>query len=373
MIRSSTRWVLVVLLALTFSSGAGVAVADTDAPAAAVEYQIDSTVDEQDAAPGDGLCASATDGCTLRAAVMEANAHPNQPSRIALPAGRFELSRWPLAPVTQGFNVVHQDPSAAANGDLDLFWPTTIVGAGAGRTIIDAKGVDRIFNVRIFGVPLSLPASPLYPFDVVGPHVEISDLTLTGGRAMGRDMLAAQVGGAILSVGDLVLRRVHVTGNEAFVGGGVFSNGELLVEESTISDNVGRSGVGGIRYDGGGVVRNSTFSNNRVSPSCCVSNSLELLAFSGGPIGVASAIDSRAFAPLLIENSTIVGNHSVLGAALSNVYFYVPEQIPMPIGTTLTVRNTVIAGNTTRSGPANCLVINASMLSAGGNVEDRDE
>ena len=37
-------------------------------------FQVDATHDAVDASPGDGVCADATGACTLRAAVMEANA-----------------------------------------------------------------------------------------------------------------------------------------------------------------------------------------------------------------------------------------------------------------------------------------------------------
>src|SRR5262245_32787105 len=43
-------------------------------PAAAATFAVDSTVDAVDAAPGDGVCASAGGSCTLRAAIQEANA-----------------------------------------------------------------------------------------------------------------------------------------------------------------------------------------------------------------------------------------------------------------------------------------------------------
>jgi CSLREA domain-containing protein len=43
---------------------------------ASTVFVVDSTVDAPDVNPGDSVCASATNGCTLRAAVEEANATP---------------------------------------------------------------------------------------------------------------------------------------------------------------------------------------------------------------------------------------------------------------------------------------------------------
>ena len=72
--------VLVILLAsLMLSSSAGSAT-----------FIVDSEVDAVDANPGDGICASAVDGCTLRAAVMETNALAGADG-IAIPAGFYAM------------------------------------------------------------------------------------------------------------------------------------------------------------------------------------------------------------------------------------------------------------------------------------------
>ena len=44
-------------------------------PPAGILYDVDSTGDEVDMAPGNGFCETASGRCTLRAAIMEANAH----------------------------------------------------------------------------------------------------------------------------------------------------------------------------------------------------------------------------------------------------------------------------------------------------------
>src|SRR5439155_24850233 len=70
-------------------------------PAAAqAQYFVTSTDDQVDATLGDGMCRTAIGTCTLRAAVMEANAHPGQPAAIVLPAGRYELAIPPDQPTS---------------------------------------------------------------------------------------------------------------------------------------------------------------------------------------------------------------------------------------------------------------------------------
>src|SRR3954452_21392281 len=85
----------------------------------AAAFTVDSSADAVDAAPGDGVCATLAlpdEGvrCTLRAAVMEANALGGAPT-ITVPSGTFRLTNGPIE-VAQ---------------DLQIF------GNGAARTIID--------------------------------------------------------------------------------------------------------------------------------------------------------------------------------------------------------------------------------------------
>ena len=58
------------------------------APAQAVVFTVDSTVDAVDAVPGDGICADASGACTLRAAIHEANVLPGA-DVVEVPAGTY--------------------------------------------------------------------------------------------------------------------------------------------------------------------------------------------------------------------------------------------------------------------------------------------
>lgn len=59
--------------------------------ATAATFTVNSTADAVDATPGDGVCATATATCTLRAAIMEANALAGADT-ITLPAGSYGLT-----------------------------------------------------------------------------------------------------------------------------------------------------------------------------------------------------------------------------------------------------------------------------------------
>src|SRR5437660_359344 len=100
-------------------------------PAAqAATFTVDSTLDAVDAHPGDGVCATATNVCTLRAAIQEANALAGADT-INVPAGMYTLS------IPGSFE------DEAATGDLDITDDLTLIGAGARSTIIDGGGLDR--------------------------------------------------------------------------------------------------------------------------------------------------------------------------------------------------------------------------------------
>lgn len=314
---------------------------------ASLAFAVDSTADEVDAAPGDGVCATAARTCSLRAAIMEAASHPGEHATVVLPAGRFTITRPPsTSPVTL---------TSPADGPLNLYWPITIRGAGARDTIIDGNGLDRIFTV---------------PFP--GTAVEISDVTLTGGVATERELLLVTGGGAIANQGELTLRRVTVTGNRADYGGGVFNTPSASAEifDSTISGNVANLEGGGIRFDAYGLVVNSTISGNTVLATCCG----ELESYPGSRVGEGGGIDIRGAGPVTIVNSTIVGNHAVIGGGgVTIATGYQGALGPVQgVGGPLWLRNTIIAGNSSDAGPANCSRTIARIVSLGRNIEDGD-
>ena len=96
-------------------------------------FTVDITSDSVDANPGDGLCADDSGSCSVRAAVMEANALPGV-EEIRLMAGETHLLS-----IDGGYE------DEAATGDLDITEAVVITGDGA----IDATAIhDRIFHVQ---------------------------------------------------------------------------------------------------------------------------------------------------------------------------------------------------------------------------------
>jgi CSLREA domain-containing protein len=97
-------------------------------------FVVNSEADQVDMTPGDGICVATPSGlCTLRAAVMEANAHAGADT-ITLPSGRYTLS-------------LTGTDDVAGVGDLDITEDLTIVGTESAGTIVDGDQIDRIFDV----------------------------------------------------------------------------------------------------------------------------------------------------------------------------------------------------------------------------------
>jgi CSLREA domain-containing protein len=139
-------------------------------PALATIYTVNSTLDLPDGNTGDGMCATAPPGsvCTLRAAVMQANAHTG-PDYITMPSGTYVLTR------------VGVDATAVL-GDLDVT-DDLIIEGGGGTTIIDANGAAT--SDRAFEIP-------------AGKSLTLQSMTIQSGNTPG-------AGGAIDALGDLYL------------------------------------------------------------------------------------------------------------------------------------------------------------------------
>ncbi len=143
---------------------------------------------------------------------------------------------------TFSFSIAGQGENAAATGDLDILDTLTINGAGAGLSIIDASGLDRVLEVR------------------AGTSATISDVTIRGGT-----MSASNWGGGILidNGATLNLSRVVVTGNSTGSGAGIYNYGTLIAADTVISNNSASDWGGGLYNDRGNVTLNGvTISGN---------------------------------------------------------------------------------------------------------------
>lgn len=183
---------------------------------------VNTSADTQDTLLGDGIPADSNGDTSLRAAVMEAN-QSTQAAVILLDAE------------TYAFGVEYGGDDNAVWGDLDVRNPLAIVGEAAGLTIIDAGGLDRVFQVH-------------------GTSLTLAQLTARGGRVE-----SYHHGGGILNDdGQLTLRDAEIADNTATgdlsLGGGILSRGTnalLDVSGTEIHHNTSVRYGGGVDIEGG--------------------------------------------------------------------------------------------------------------------------
>jgi CSLREA domain-containing protein len=265
-----TRAAATAILALCLT--AGPAAAQSGPPQT---FTVNTTLDGPDNNIGDDNCAAGLAiglGCTLRAAIQEAN-NDTSLDTIVLPPGTYQL--------TQG----GPGEDSSAVGDLDINMPLTINGGGARTTIVQQSPSipDRVFEVRTtFG------------------QVTLNALTITGGH------LNTGNGAGLRNIGPatrLAASAVRDNGGGAASPGAGIENGtggNLTVDSGLVTGNTttATQGGGGIFNNGGTLtVVNSTISSNTASSG--------------------SAIRDQGAAPTTnVQYSTIAGNSTSVGAAV---------------------------------------------------------
>jgi CSLREA domain-containing protein len=275
--------------------------------AAALSFTVTTTADAPDASPGDGLCATSAQQCTLRAAVQEANAQAaGSTVAIAVPAGNYAL----------------------ALGALTVLSNTVVIsGVGSATTQLVGQG-DRVLVVAR------------------GARAVVAGVTLTNGNA------GASVGGGVVNLGLLVMSQSAISKNHAQNGGGLYSGpsawlalvgsslngnvvttsgggllndgGRVTLYNTTVLSNTGKAGNGGGIENGGTLtVSNSTLRGNTLSGNT-----------SQGDLG--GGIYSTG--PLTVSDSTISGNSSTTsGGGIFN-------------SGTVTIINSILSSNSARAG-----------------------
>lgn len=164
-------------------------------------FDINSVFDTIDTLPGDGICADSASACSLRAAVMEANACPNA-NTIQLQAATYALDRGGTGE-NYGFT-----------GDLDITAPLTILGPGAnsgGLTQVDA----RLASDRAFHIPFRNYAVHLSGFEVVN---SVANDFIPGFVPSAVNPVIFTIGGGVLNQGsDTRLDHMAFINNEVQV------------------------------------------------------------------------------------------------------------------------------------------------------------
>jgi CSLREA domain-containing protein len=322
------------------------------AVARAATITVDSTTDS---AVPDG-------NCGLRDAILAANRDSAVDACVAgsgadvvvVPAGTYTLA------------LAGPDEDAGAVGDLDVTGDLEISGAGAGGTIIQGGGTDRVLDVDPAGAGLT---------------VRVSGVSISGGGGVVE-------GGGVRNQGALTITDSVLEHNSAtFNGGGIYApNGTIQLERCQVHDNMTYPGLGVPGAPAGGgisavavTVIDSTIAGNVVRTEGPAANSVAFgggisaaeLTMVGSTVSNNVAIRSSFVGPsagvgggvtvggATIRNSTISGNGALFGAGIA----------VQPNGS-VTLSNVTVAGNGNGgvTGPGMTLVLRNTILA--GNFAD---
>lgn len=251
------------------------------------DFTVDTTADDADDNPGNGVCHTAAGKCSLRAAWTEAKGRSGTTVRV--PAGIYPLgSRLSVEFGSRPLQIA-------------------VFGAGPTFTQIAGNGNDRLFGVNGFDGSLG---AVIYPINLA-----LVDMTLRDG--VGHDDDFNSGGGAVvvkdasLQLVDDIVRDNHSVGS---CGGGISIGGYLgtgtaWLERISMIDNVAESSpksYGGA-ICGHAFLRNSTVSHNQAD-------------YGGGFAGTGE-----------ISHSTVAGNIAAEGAGVR--------------GGNLILKNSIVANN----------------------------
>lgn len=226
----------------------------------------------------------------------------------------------------------------AVRSQADVFFDPTLNGQTIGLTLDTEIVLNQSVSIDASSLPAGLTvdgisssgANRLFTVSA-GQSVTMTGLTLTGGKGAGAS--APGSGGAILNQGTLTLNRCTLTGNFSGAGGGAISNsGVLIMNATTLTDNStfdlhSAPKGGALANIGTATLTQCTFHGNTAVGS-------------GGAISQTTAFFLTA-ASLKLNHCTVSGNTTVAyGGGLHND------------GTesTLTITNSILAGNTGTGG-----------------------
>ncbi|MEW6426949.1 MAG: hypothetical protein AB1568_02815 [Thermodesulfobacteriota bacterium] len=342
-------------VALGICAAAAISVSGLCGVAGAATFNVNSRIDRPDDFPGDGICAAtviaanpererpAVVRCTLRAAVMEANALPGA-DRINLGRGTYRLTYAGYGTETEG-----------VRGDLDIVDKLQIFGKGKTLTTIDASGLVN---------PKMSPNGDRI-FDIHGPGiVTMQGMTLTGGRAMGgpwdvrnqeqgTELVCPVVkpadeadGGGILNRGSIVqLKDMLFDGNLALCDGGGVDNvgdGIMVMTGCDFAYNTAIGNGGAVENDEDSImtITSADFQwNNAMENGGALANDDSWLIMSRATMtynsarGMGGAVWNGDSDPMSLRATTITFNSAWDGGGIFNNDGF------------LTMRNTIVENN----------------------------
>jgi len=347
-------------------------------------FVVNTSLDTVDSLPADGRCQDANGSCSLRAALVEANALAGRES-IILPADTLSLSRPPPSD--------NEDIDEDTEGDLDVRTDVDIVGMSKDESIVDAGGVSRILQVAegttCFIKNVTLRNGHIEDYSGAG-------VKNTGGRVDIEDAAIIEnvsdfsPGGGIFNQGTMNVRRSDISDNEATEtsSGGIWNIGVMLLADCNVERNTAElrasiSNSGQLTILRSRIFRNgafvgSVFENQGelvISKTVILENFGNLGGQGGGLFNAGNAT---------IDDSAIVGNITEMdGGGIFNLGTLRASNVTIsgnkvrnsaaPGGGianegTLELSSCTIAGNSTEEGPGGGLAQNGTLASVRNTI-----
>lgn len=305
-------------------------------PSYAAIFAVNSTADAVDAKPGDGKCATSLTGttCTLRAAIMEANAL----------AGADTIT---LLGATYTLSITGTGENSAAKGDLDVTGggdltiqgvsPTSTRILAGGGGFFSSPGIDRVFhfigknNVTISNVSIEngyvtgakgggggifneAAWVTLSNCQLVGNITEWSDSAKSGGQGGG----VYNAAGAKMTINNCTFKSNKAntstsSSENAFNGGGaIYNGGEMSVSNSVVDANTSSRFGAGVLNNMGTLSITASIIRDNTGPAIDASG-FGGASGAGGGGGIANFSGQ-----VTLRDSRVSGNRSMEGGGIYN-------------------------------------------------------
>ena len=329
---------------------------------AAASYTVNSTLDEIDDDLADGVCHSAGNHCTLRAAIMQANKMTSPEVTINLPSGTYTLTRPPVG--MNGDDNGDLNITSTANGSPII----SIIGAGADTTTIDGNHLDQVFEITsrsaatIAGVRIQSGSAVSAGGGAIfnNGSLQLSDSMVIGNSANHEGGGISNHSGATMTVTNST-----ISGNQGYFGGGINNYGNLVLIKSTISDNSANADGGGISNLKNLTITETTISGNTASLSGGGIINHQILTIMNSTLSGNSAnVDGGGIYNLgivTIYSTSVAFNKADANIDLNGVGGGVYNRI----GSTFDLLNSLVAGNYVRGLSRDCA---GSLNSFGRNL-----
>ena len=275
----------------------------TASPAMAAKIKVNSTDD----------IINPTDGsCTLREAIIAANTDAASGSIEGECQAGNGADKIVLKDHIYFLSIAGTGEDNAATGDLDILDDLTVKGKGANRTFINGNKIDRVFQVIIGNVKVNLEGVTIQNglSDYGGGIYNYNGTLMINNSTVSNNIASNDGGGIYNFLGTITITESEVSNNKSIgSAGGIYNQGTSKIIKSSIFGNeVSGTGPrgGGISNQGTMIITKSTVFNNMSS---------------GTNFAVGGGIYN--YGTLTITKSTVsynraLGTNSAIGGGIDN-------------------------------------------------------